>query len=230
MAAASAEFRKSYDANPIDVFQKSNDDERKQLARYWQVTLLARAQEWKQSQGSSDWLTLSEVADAEMPDYPEIAERWLERAKEEAIAKLPLLSRGEIQRLSDSLSRSHEEAGREIRVRWLEAKEKSFRDMEDQAAERAKKRRQPALPPNARERMDLAKDYLDWFKEDPDKVRKGVELLSEALTIDPNFVAAQTMLEQAGYVRGPDGTWTSKEAAPVSVTPSLIPRPLLALE
>lgn len=216
MAPAAPELRRGYDADPIGTFLKASDDERKQLSRYWQVKLLVRAQERKRDLGRIDWLTLGEWADAEMPDYPGIAERWLEKAKEESLPKLPSLSRSEIQRLAVSASRSNEEEGKELRVRWLQAREQALRDSEQRSAATSKAKRRQPLPPNARERLELAKDYVQWFKDDPEMVHKAVELLSEALTIDPTFLAARAALEQLGYVLSPNGEWVTKENAPLA--------------
>lgn len=201
-------LRQLYDENPIVIFQRANAATRRQIVRYWEVSLLHRAQQIAFEKGDLDGLAAYELATKEMPDYPEFAREWLERAVkdlESRPADFPVRSAEALATLVRDQWKDRERSAR-LLLEWLERREGRILDEERTTSENAKKRGLAPPARNAQERFELATLYLKWL-DGPRAVNEASGLLAEVLEIDPTFSQAEALLRKMGYTKGADGQW-----------------------
>lgn len=180
-------------ADPAAEYRAASPAGRKALDRALRVDAIQAELERRADEAPASALTLADRARDQIPDRPEVAERLRERGLATATADLGALSQAEVTALAGRFRDDLKAPDRalDLLTRWL------------------RHRRQHRLgKTDAEGRVLLAAQFIALIADR----RTAVDLLREALEIDPQSKEAADAFRRLGY-RKVDGGWTEPGAA-----------------
>lgn len=193
LAPVSTIRREQYDAQPLAVYDQSESNDRKRLARYWQASLLNEALQL--NRGNVDSTELAAAAARELPDYPDLVDSWQKRAVADFQRVPHQFSPAQVEELARKESKPED-----VYLHWLKAREKRLVE-EELAADRAAQAQGRRSLRDAKARFELAQFYGKWLPNNAVARHDRRRLLQETLQIDPQFAEADVQLRQLGEQR-----------------------------
>lgn len=208
--------QKSYLTNPVAWYLLAGKPVRRQLARFWKISLLDRANRMdaeRLGQTASAKLTLAESASNELPDYPTVLNPFVRSTVDGLLQKMDRLNDRELARaatLIETVLGDRRQADR-VRQNWLRGQYEQLKTTEQLAAEQAKRLNAASPPLDAHERLRLGNLWLAWFPGVATAKSQAGQLLVEASLIDSKLVGPELKLRELGYRPKSGGGWVSPE-------------------
>ncbi len=185
--AGTLELKERYQADPLAVYDESDDPRRQMLHRFlYTEASLAQIQARAAEDGSNGFQVAAEIEQT-IPEFGELAEQYRQREVDFQFNRVETLSREQLLKLAERLvERQQEPDAREAKERWLKHREKALTER------------------GPRGRMELAEEY-DTLLGDR---HRAAGIVIDVLHKDPGARYAREKLKEWGYHSDSAGEWS----------------------
>jgi hypothetical protein len=191
--AAALELKERYQADPLAVYEESDDAARQTLHRFlYTEAALAQFHSGAAEDGSNGFKVAADIEQT-LPEFADLAEQFRTREIEFQVQHVNTLSREQLLKLAERLAeRQQETRAREVKERWLKSREAAYQDR------------------GPRGQMDLAEEYDTLLGDRQHAARIVIDVYRKHAGAD----YAREKLQDWGYRCNSDGEWSLAAEVP----------------